>query len=281
MSSLSIPGRVALITGGARGIGFATAAELVRRGARVALLDRDGEACEQAASTLPQESVLALGGDVTDAGAMQRAVAATVERFGGLDIVVANAGVALPAMTFRRTPSEQFERVLDVNLTGVYRTVAAALGPVTERRGQIVVISSVYAFSNGMGEAPYAMSKAAVEQFGRALRAEMTPFGVGVTVAYFGFIDTDMVKGALDHDPLAEELLGTLPAPLRRRLRPSQAGEALAEAIERRRPRVIRPRRWIALSLARGVTEPILDAAIVRTERVQRVLRAIDERGPR
>ena len=281
MSSFAIPGRVALITGGARGIGLATAVELARRGARVALLDRDHEACERAASTLPQDAVLALGADVTDAGAMQRAVAETVERFGALDIVVANAGVALPATTFRRTPSEQFERVLDVNLTGVYRTVAAALGPITERQGQIVVISSVYAFSNGMGEAPYAMSKAAVEQFGRALRAELMQFGVGVTVAYFGFIDTDMVKGALDHDPLADELLRSLPAPLRRRLRPSQAGEALAEAIERRRPRIIRPRRWIALSLARGITEPVLDAAIVRTERVQRVLRAIDERGPR
>ena len=106
---------------------------------------------------------------------MQRAVAQAVDQFGRLDVVIANAGVALAPRHFRTTPSERFERVLEVNLSGVHRTVAAALGPVTERRGQIVLISSIYAFSNGMAEAPYAMSKAAVEQFGRALRAELAP----------------------------------------------------------------------------------------------------------
>ena len=281
MSNFPLSGRVALITGSGRGIGLATAHELSRRGARVALVDVDGEECSRAAESLPPDRALAIAGDVTDAGAMQRAVAQTVDRFGRLDVVIANAGVALTPTTFRRTSSERFERVLEVNLSGVHRTVSAALGPVTEAGGQIVLISSIYAFANGMAEAPYAMSKAAVEQFGRALRAELSPAGVGVTVAYFGFIDTDMVKDALDGDPLADELLGALPAPLRRRLPAAQAGLAIADAIERRRPRVIRPRRWIAMSMLRGVTEPLLDAAIVRNRKTQRLLRAIDERGRR
>jgi NAD(P)-dependent dehydrogenase (short-subunit alcohol dehydrogenase family) len=281
MNLLGARGRVALITGAGRGIGLATARELSRRGAALALVDIDGDECERAASTLASQQVLAIAADVTDAGAMQRAVAETVARFGRLDIVVANAGVALAPATFRTTPAERFERVLDVNLTGVHRTVAAALGPVCERRGQVVLIASVYAFSNGMAEAPYAMSKAAVEQFGRALRAELAPFDVGVTVAYFGFIDTAMVRGTLDADPLADELLTNLPAPLRSRLAPEVAGRALADAIERRKARLILPRRWTALSLMRGFTEPLIDAALVRSGRVQDLLRTLDERGRR
>ena len=91
------------------------------------------------------------------------------ERFGGLDVVVANAGIASRVATFRAMPSETFERVLDVNLMGVCRTVDAALPQIVSRGGHVVVVSSVYAFINGIGAAPYAMSKAAVEQFGRAL----------------------------------------------------------------------------------------------------------------
>jgi NAD(P)-dependent dehydrogenase (short-subunit alcohol dehydrogenase family) len=85
---------------------------------------------------------------------MQRAVAAAVERFGGLDVVVANAGIASRVATFRAFSTETFERVLDVNLMGVYRTVDAALPEIIRRQGHVVVISSVYAFMNGVGEVP-------------------------------------------------------------------------------------------------------------------------------
>src|SRR5204863_6030286 len=158
--------------------------------------------------------------DVTDRGAMQRAVASAVERFGRLDVVVANAGIAARVATFRAMSPESFERVLDVNLMGVYRTVEAALPEIVRRRGHVVVISSIYAFTNGAGAAPYAMSKAAVEQFGRALRAELAQHGASASVAYFGFIDTEMVRRAIDADPLADRMLATLPGPLRKRVRP-------------------------------------------------------------
>src|SRR5207245_7130108 len=129
--------------------------------------------------------------DVTDRSAMQRAVVAAVERFGALDVVVANAGVASRVATFRATPYESFERVLDVNLMGVCRTVDAALPEIVRRRGHVVVIASVYAFTNGVGMIPYAMAKAGVEQLGRALRVELIPHGANASVAYFGFIDTE------------------------------------------------------------------------------------------
>jgi len=119
--------KVALVTGGARGIGFATARALVARGASVVIVDLEAAAAERAAAQVHDSRALGLAGDVTDRTAMQRAVAAAVERFGGLDVVVANAGIASRVATFRATSSETFERVLDVNLLGVCRTVDASL----------------------------------------------------------------------------------------------------------------------------------------------------------
>jgi NAD(P)-dependent dehydrogenase (short-subunit alcohol dehydrogenase family) len=280
MARFYLNGKVALVTGAARGIGFATARALVARGAFVTVVDLDKQAAELAASQIHPTNALGLAVDVTDRGALQRAIAATVERLGGLDVVVANAGIARRAATLRTTPSESFERVLDVNLFGVYRTVESALPQIVSRQGHIVVISSIYAFANGGGALPYAMSKAAVEQLGRSLRLELIQHGASVTVAYFGFIDTEMVRRAIDHDPLAERVWATFPPPLRKRLPPSVAGEAIVHAIERRRPRVIRPRRWTVLSVLRGVVNPLLDAQGERDQTVQSLMREIDSRPP-
>ena len=279
MPRYELPGRVALVTGGARGIGFETAKGLIARGASVAIVDLDPDSVSRAAAELHDQRALGLVADVTDRSAMQRAVAETVERFGSLDVLVANAGIAPPVATFRTMPTETFERVLDVNVMGVYRTVDAALPEIIRRRGHIVVISSVYAFLNGVGEAPYAMSKAAVEQFGRALRAELAQHGAGVTVAYFGFIDTEMVHQALDSDPLADTMLHTLPRPLRKRLQPSVAGEAIVSGIERRAPRIIRPRSWVPMSVLRGIFGPLGDARLERNAESQRLVREIDARS--
>jgi NAD(P)-dependent dehydrogenase (short-subunit alcohol dehydrogenase family) len=271
--------KVALVTGGARGIGLATAQALSARGASVVIVDLDAEAAERAAAQVHESKALGLAADVTDRSAMQRAVATTVERFGGLDVVVANAGIASRVATFRATSTESFERVLEVNLMGVYRTVDAALPEIVRRGGHVVVISSIYAFTNGIGAAPYAMSKAAVEQFGRALRAELLQHGASATVAYFGFIDTEMVHRAIDRDPLANSMLEALPKPLHKRLAPKAAGEAIVRGIELRRPRVIRPRRWVVMSLLRGILNPLSDAQLERDEKTQQNLRELDARA--
>jgi NAD(P)-dependent dehydrogenase (short-subunit alcohol dehydrogenase family) len=279
VSRYDLTGKVALVTGGARGIGFATAQALVARGASVVIVDLEAEASARAAAQVHDERALGLAGDVTDRSAMQRAVAATVERFGGLDVVVANAGIASRVATFRASSSETFERVLDVNLMGVCRTVDAALGEVIRRRGHVVVISSVYAFLNGVGEIPYAMSKAAVEQFGRALRVELVQHGASASVAYFGFIDTEMVHQGLDRDPLANKMMQSLPKPLHKRLAPSVAAEAIVRGIERRQARIIRPRRWSVFSVLRGILNPLSDAQFERDEKAQSALREIDARA--
>ncbi len=274
-----LAGKVALVTGGARGIGHATARALIARGASVVIVDLHEQAAEEAAARLDDTKALGLAGDVSDRGAMQRAVAATVERFGGLDVVVANAGIVSRVATFRASQPETFERVLDVNLMGVYRTVDAALPEIIRRRGHVVVISSVYAFVNGAGEAPYAMSKAAVEQFGRALRVELVQHGASASVAYFGFIDTEMVHHGLDRDPLANKMMGSFPGPLRKRLQPAAAGEAIARGIENRRPRIIEPKRWMLMAALRGVLGPLGDARLERDETMQAHMREMDARA--
>jgi NAD(P)-dependent dehydrogenase (short-subunit alcohol dehydrogenase family) len=279
MARYQLSGKVALVTGAARGIGFATARALVSRGASVVVVDLDQEASDRAASQLHESRAAGIAADVSDRGAIQRAVASTVERFGGLDVVVANAGIASRVATFRAMAHENFERVLEVDLMGVCRTVDAALPEIVRRRGHIVVISSVYAFTNGVGAIPYAMSKAAVEQLGRALRAELVQHGASASVAYFGFIDTEMVHRAIDRDALAAEMLSTFPAPLRKRLSPDVAGEAIARGIERRQPRIIRPRRWTAMSVLRGIVNPLSDAQLERDANAQRLLRELDQRA--
>ncbi len=279
MPAYDLEGKVALVTGAARGIGFATARALISRGASVAVVDLDRAAAEQAASQLHDSRAIGIAADVTDRGALQRAVAETVERFGGLDVVVANAGVASRVASFRAMAGETFERVLDVNLLGVCRTVEAALPEIVPRRGHVVVISSIYAFFNGAGAVPYAMSKAAVEQFGRALRVELAPHGASVTVAYFGFIDTEMVHRAIDADSLADRMLSSLPGPLHKRLAPAVAGEAIVQAIEARRPRLIRPRRWTVWSVLRGILNPLTDARAERDATTLALVREFDARA--
>jgi NAD(P)-dependent dehydrogenase (short-subunit alcohol dehydrogenase family) len=279
MARYDLNGKTALVTGAARGIGFATARALVARGASVVVVDLDASAAERAAAQIHDTRALGVGADVTDRGAMQRAVGAAVERFGGLDVVVANAGIASRAATMRAMSTEAFERVLDVNLMGVYRTVDAALPEIARRAGHVVVISSIYAFANGAGAMPYAMSKAGVEQLGRALRVELVPHGAGASVAYFGFIDTEMVHRALDADALGEQLMAAIPGPLRKRLAPQAAGEAIVRGIERRQPRIIRPRRWTVVSVLRGMLNPLTDAQMERDAATQAIVRDLDARG--
>jgi NAD(P)-dependent dehydrogenase (short-subunit alcohol dehydrogenase family) len=276
VASYDVRGKVALITGGAQGIGLGIARGLDARGAKLALVDLNAEAAGEAAARFGSEHAIGLAADVTNTAAIGRAVDATVERFGGVDIVVANAGIAPTGATARVMPPEEFERVVEVDLLGVYRTVHAALPQIVAREGQAVLVSSIYAFVNGMLVSPYAVAKAGVEQLGRALRVELAQHGASATVAYFGFVDTYMVQHGFDHDPLGGEMDGLTPAFIRRRITPEQAGEAVVKGIERRKPRVIAPKYWTAMSVLRGIVNPGFDLASSRHPQVQALLRKAD-----
>jgi NAD(P)-dependent dehydrogenase (short-subunit alcohol dehydrogenase family) len=277
VTAFGLAGRTALVTGAARGIGLETARLLHARGAAVTLTDLDSDEVRAAAADIG-ERTLALAGDVTDRDSLDDAVAATVERFGDLDVVVANAGVAPPVRTIASMDPDAFERVVEIDLLGVYRTVYAALPRVATRAGQVVIISSVYAFANGALASPYAVSKAAVEQLGRALRVELAPHGAGVTVVYPGFADTKMVRDAFT-DPVAAGFQELAPGFVMRRISPALVAERIVDGVERRAARVVVPR-WFALySALRGILNPLMEAGMVRDRRVRELVE-LAERTP-
>ncbi|HEY5709175.1 MAG TPA: short-chain dehydrogenase/reductase [Solirubrobacterales bacterium] len=271
MPAFDLNGKVALVTGAARGIGFETARQMHARGASVAVVDLDAAEASEAAERIGERAI-GIAADVTDAGAMRAAVAETVERFGGLDVAMANAGLAPPSIaTMRSVPAEEWERVVEVNLFGVWHTLRAALPQVSERKGHIVVVASVAAFANGMLGSSYMVSKAAAEQIGRALRTELMPFGAGASVAYFGWVDTRMVQDTFAR-PGASVLEEIAPDFLMKRITPEQAGAAVVKGIEERAPRIFAPRWWRYLSALRGLLNPLLDR---RSERDPRIIAAI------
>jgi NAD(P)-dependent dehydrogenase (short-subunit alcohol dehydrogenase family) len=268
-------GKVALVTGAARGIGFETARQLHLRGASVAVLDLDADQAGDAAERIG-ERTMGLAADVTDHGAMQASVAAVVERFGGLDVAMANAGIAQKEVaTVRGISTEDWERVFEVDLLGVWRTVRAALPQVVERQGQIVVVGSVYSFANGVFNSPYAVAKAGVEALGRSLRAELTPLGASASVAYFGWVDTDLVKDGFDR-PHSERILANSPDWLLKRIQPDEAGAAVVRGIEERAPRIFAPKWWRYVSAFRGLINPLLDRRFDTDREMIETVRAIE-----
>lgn len=279
MARYEIGGRVAVVTGAARGIGYETARRLHARGASVVLADLEATAVEAAASGIGTERTLAAACDVTDPAGVEGVVRTAVDRFGGVDIVVANAGIAPPPGTMRVVDPAVQERVIEVDLLGVWRTVRAGLPQVVERRGHVVVVASIYAFLNGALGSSYAMSKAGVEQLGRALRLELAPHGASASVAYFGFIATEMTR-IFDTDPLLQRYQDIMPRLLMRRVAPATAGEAIARGIERRSPRIVAPRAWRAYSALRGILNPLLDARMERDDRLLPLVRDGDRPQP-
>ena len=274
-------GKVALVTGAARGIGYETARQIHMRGASVAVLDLDAGEAREAAERIG-ERALGIGADVTDHGAMQAAVAETVERFGGLDVVVANAGIAQAKMaTVRGIGTEEWERVFEVDMLGVWRTVRAALPQIVERRGHVVATSSVYAFVNGVFNTPYAVAKSGVESLGRALRAELMPLGASASVAYFGWVDTKLVQDATAAN--GDRMQRDLPEFLSKRITPAEAGAAVVRGIEERAPRIFAPKWWRYVSALRGVLNPLIDRRMDRDPRLTAIVHEVeaeaDEQG--
>jgi NAD(P)-dependent dehydrogenase (short-subunit alcohol dehydrogenase family) len=282
MPALDLNGKAALITGAARGIGYETARQLHTRGASVAVVDVDPAEAAEAAERIGPRAI-GIAADVTDEAALRQAVAETVKSFGGLDIAVANAGIAQRQMaTVRGIGAEEWERVFEVDMIGVWRTVRAVLPQIVERRGHVVVVGSVYSFANGVLNSPYAVAKAGVESLGRGLRAELMPLGASAGVAYFGWVDTRMVQDAAEQQRF-ERVQERMPAFMRRRIEPSEAAAAVVRGIEDRAPRIFAPRWWRYVSALRGLLNPVLDRAMERDSHTTEIIREIeaeaDEQG--
>jgi NAD(P)-dependent dehydrogenase (short-subunit alcohol dehydrogenase family) len=249
-------GKTVLITGAARGLGAETARRVAARGANVALVGLEPEELERVAAQCGANAAW-FECDVTDVEALEAAVAGTIERFGAIDAVMANAGIA-PMGMVRSTDPMAFERTIEINLLGVWRTVRACLPHVIERRGYVLVIASMAAALHAPGMAAYAASKAGAEAFADSLRSEVKHLGVDVGVGYFGFIDTDMVRGA-DAHPALGKLRDNISGPLNKTYPLSRAGKAIADGIEGRKRWIVVPPWARALIVARTVFQPLID----------------------
>ena len=269
---ISLPGKIALVTGGARGIGAATVEKLLAAGASVAVVDRDIPE-----HTLTSERVLLLSADVTDYEAMVECVRRTVEKFGALDIVIANAGIPPPPSTIRTIDRNVFDTVMAVNFGGVLNTVRACADDIVAGGGHIMLVSSCAAFTPGMGGAPYMVSKAAVEQLGRALRIELAAVGATAGLAYYGVVDTELARGTLDENPLGVRIGKLLPWPLNRRLSSDRAAELLVRSVCARRARLIAPAVWLPYFWLRGILDPVLAWKLTRDRTVAKIMRELEE----
>ena len=252
----TLAGRAVLITGAARGIGAELARKAAARGARVALVGLEPELLARLADELGPEH-LWVEADVTDPDALAAAVRRTVETFGGLDIVVANAGLA-PLTTVATSSARTLARTIEVNLTGAMLTAHAALPAVTERRGHILLISSAAAFTVLPGMSAYCASKAGLERFGDALRLEVAHKGVTVASAHPTWIDTDLVRDTEAALPTFKETRSKLPGPLGAYTSVEACAEALVENLETRGRRVFVPRSVGVVSAIRQVVTGVV-----------------------
>jgi NAD(P)-dependent dehydrogenase (short-subunit alcohol dehydrogenase family) len=246
--------KVVLITGAARGIGAEAARRLAKRGAKVSLVGLEPELLEQVAGEIGASAAW-FEADVTDWDALGRAVDATVERFGGIDVVIANAGIA-PYGTVATIDPDAFERTIEVNLLGVWRTVRTTLPHVVARQGYILSIASLAAALHPPMLAHYAATKAAVEAFCDSLRAEIAHTGTRVGVGYFSFIDTDMVREGLE-SPSARILRDATPGPFSKTAPLSAAGRAIERGVTRRADKVWAPRWVLPMTWLRGILQPL------------------------
>lgn len=281
-SSASLEDQVVLITGAASGIGAGLAVALAGRGARLLLCDVDEAGLAATAGRVdgarsrpsPEPRVLTQVADVRDLAALEALVARGVESFGGIDVVVANAGIAGSGSVLNVDP-EAFRRVVEVNLLGVFYTVRAALRSVIERRGYVLVVSSLAAFTVAPGMSSYHASKAGAESFANALRLEVTHLGVDVGSAHMAWIDTPMVQDFKAEVGGFERMVAALPPPLNRTTDLDTCVAAFVTGIEDRRRRVWVPG-WVgAISAARSlVATALVERRTLRD--VPEILDAID-----
>jgi NAD(P)-dependent dehydrogenase (short-subunit alcohol dehydrogenase family) len=263
-------GRVVLVTGAARGIGAQIARASAARGAKVALLGLEQELLDELAT---ETGGFAVHADVTDRDGMKTAVDAVVEHYGGIDVVVANAGVS-PVGTLRGLRDSDWDRTIAVNLTGVWNTVRATVPYVVERKGYILNTASQSAIAPLPMMIPYTAAKAGVDNLSRALRMELFPTGVRVGTVYYSWVDTKLVQDTVDSDVGGG--LDGIPEFFKKRLSVEAAVEITMAGIEKRAQLIFAPK-WVrAQFLFRGFNV-FVERVIARDKRNAKTV----ERGDR
>jgi NAD(P)-dependent dehydrogenase (short-subunit alcohol dehydrogenase family) len=240
-------GQRILVTGAARGIGAALAERLASHGARLALVGLEPETTAVVAQRCGEGTFVAEC-DVSSNEQVTQAVDAAADALGGLDAVVANAGIAAGG-PLRSQDLRSWERVIEINLMGVMYTDRAALPHLERSGGYLLNIASTAAALRGPGMTAYCAAKAGVEALSDCLRIEMQPLGVEIGVAYFLFLDTDMVNDGERESPLLRRAKAEMPSFLSRTYPLPPAIDEVVAAIAERRRRVAYPR-WFLKALA-------------------------------
>ncbi|MEU9841074.1 SDR family NAD(P)-dependent oxidoreductase [Actinomadura sp. NPDC048032] len=258
----TLAGRRVLITGAARGIGAALAARLHEHGARVALAGLEPDLLADVADRCG--TALWWTCDVTDRGTVEDVVESAVRELGGLDVVVANAGVAAQMPVIGGDPSVM-EQSLRVNVLGVYNTLRAAGPHLSHERGYALAVSSLAAAVNAPLLGAYSASKAAVEALGNTLRAELRPWGGKAGVAYFAELDTDMTRRGFGTEAASALMDASPRTGLAFGVTPLKVGiDALERGIARRSRRIVAPW-WVGAVLpVRMAVQPVADHLVQR-----------------
>jgi NAD(P)-dependent dehydrogenase (short-subunit alcohol dehydrogenase family) len=246
----NMSGQRLVITGAARGIGEQVARLAAARGARVALIGLEPDRLRGIADDIGPAASWREA-DVRDASALRSAIDDCAQIMGGIDMVVANAGVAAYG-TVRQADEAAFERVLDINLNGVFRTLKYATPHLGRSRGHAMVVASAISFTPLAGMASYAASKAGVEMLALTYRQEVAHLGITVGIVHPSWIDTDLVRGANADFPSFQDLRRRLPYPGNVTTSVERAAAAIVDGLARRRSRVYVPRAVVVANWAKG-----------------------------
>ena len=233
-NSQDLHGKVVVVTGAARGLGATLARQLDARGARLALLGLEPAELDSVAAGC--RDARAWHVNVTDSAALTAVAGEVAAHFGGVDVVVANAGIAQGG-PLRLADPDSYDRVIEVNLIGSVRTARAFLPHLTASRGYFLQVASLAAIMPMPFMGAYCASKSGVEAFAHSLRPELAVHGVGVGVAYLSWTDTDMVRGA-DATPGLGDMRAQLPWVFGRTYPVEPAVAAMVRGIERRSKQV-------------------------------------------
>lgn len=255
-------GKVALITGAARGIGAGVARGYVAAGGKVALLGLEPDLLTELAAELG-DSAAWWEADVRDAAGVTKAVDAAAAHFGRIDHVLANAGIASYG-TVRQIEDAAFTRVVDININGVYRTLHATIPHLEQTKGYALVVASLASFAPLAGLASYNASKAGAESLALATKQEVAFLGIDIGVCHPSWIDTDIVRGAEDDLPTFRAMRKKMPYPANSTTSLAECVDAILTGFAKRKARVYIPKGVVLANFTKPLVNSVLAWPLIR-----------------